>query len=203
MNDPRPRAGNGKLKPREEQFCAEYVVDFVGSAAARRAGVPEKGAKVWACRALAMEPIQERIAELMAKRAERTGITGDRVIAELGCVGFSRVTDFMRITKDGEPAIDLSDLTDDQKAAIAEVTVEDFTSGRGDDAREVRRVRFKLHNKVDALVNLGRHLGIFEKDNKQRVPLNEAERLAKVDAEIEEAMRGGDSQSGEPASDKD
>jgi hypothetical protein len=45
---------------------------------------------------------------------------------------------------DGYPVLDYSELTRDQAAALVEVTVEDFKDGRGDDARDVRRVKFKL-----------------------------------------------------------
>jgi len=41
------------------------------------------------------------------------------------------------------------------------VTVKDYVEGRGEDAREVKRVRFKLADKRAALVDLGRHLGMF------------------------------------------
>ena len=43
----------------------------------------------------------------------------------------------------------------------APVLSEDFVNGRGDDAREVRRVKFKLADKIAALEKLGRHLGMF------------------------------------------
>jgi hypothetical protein len=56
----------------------------------------------------------------------------------------------------------LSKLTRDQAAALAEVTVDDFVDGRGENARAVKRVKFKLHDKRAALVDLGRHIGIFQ-----------------------------------------
>lgn len=180
------------LTPKQEQFCREYLIDLNATQAAIRAGYSAKTAQQQGSRLLLNVVIAARIAELKGDRAERAAakleITADRVLEELARIGFSRVTDYMRITSDGEPAIDLSNLTDDQKAAIAEVTVEDFTEGRGEDARDVRRVRFKLHSKPDALRDLGRHLGIFEKDNAQRAPRLEAERMAAIDAEIEEMM---------------
>ena len=55
----------------------------------------------------------------------------------------------------------MSKLTREQAAAIGEVTVEDFTDGRGEGARDVRRVKFKLADKRGALVDLGRHFGLF------------------------------------------
>jgi hypothetical protein len=57
------------------------------------------------------------------------------------------------------------------------VNVENFIDGRGEDARAVRRVRFKLYDKRAALVDLGRHLGFFEMKREQ------AETTAEVDIE--------------------
>jgi hypothetical protein len=47
------------------------------------------------------------------------------------------------------------------------VTVEDFLDHRGEEARSVRRVKFKLHDKLGALDKLGRHLGLFDAKHKQ------------------------------------
>ena len=62
--------------------------------------------------------------------------------------------------------LDVSSLTRDQAAALAEVTVEDFVDRCGEDAHAVKRVKFKLHDKRAALVDLGRHLGLFETKRK-------------------------------------
>jgi len=51
------------------------------------------------------------------------------------------------------------------------VTVEDFLDHRGEEARSVRRVKFKLHDKRAALVDLGRHLGLFVDKHKPDVPV--------------------------------
>jgi phage terminase small subunit len=82
-------------------------------------------------------------------------------------IGFASMGDYMKSTPEGDPYLDFSTLTPDQKAALAEVTV-DFVDGRGENARAVKRVKFKLHDKQAALVSLGRHLGLF--DPKKREP---------------------------------
>ena len=41
------------------------------------------------------------------------------------------------------------------------MTIEDFKDGRGDDTRDVRRVKFKLADKRAALVDIAKHLGMF------------------------------------------
>ncbi len=83
------------------------------------------------------------------------------MIRELAKIGFANMLDYITIGKDGDPYVDLSKLTREQAAAIGEVTVEDFTDGRGEDARDVRRVKFKLADKRGALVDLGRYFGLF------------------------------------------
>jgi phage terminase small subunit len=71
------------------------------------------------------------------------------------------MADYMRATENGDPYLDFSNLTRDQAAALVEVTVEDFTEGRGEHSRDVRRVKFKLADKRAALVDIGRHLQMF------------------------------------------
>jgi phage terminase small subunit len=71
------------------------------------------------------------------------------------------MADYMRAGPSGDPFLDFSSLTRDQAAALVEVTVDDYVDGRGENARDVRRVKFKLADKRAALVDLGRHLGIF------------------------------------------
>jgi hypothetical protein len=45
---------------------------------------------------------------------------------------------------------------------LHEVTVEDYVEGHGENARAVKRVKFKPHDKLGALDKLGRHLGLFD-----------------------------------------
>ena len=69
--------------------------------------------------------------------------------------------DYMKIGPDGDPVLNFAKLTRNQAAALVEVTVEDFLDGRSEDAREVRKVKFKLADKRGALDLLGKHLGLF------------------------------------------
>ncbi len=150
------------MTPKQARFCDEYVVDYCASDAVRRAGFADKNAKQMGHLLLKKPEIKVRIAELQAEQADRTRISADRVLAELARIGFANMKDFMAIGPDGDPVLDFSKLTREQAAALVEVTVEDFKDGRGEDAREVRRVKFKLADKRAALVDLGRHLGMFK-----------------------------------------
>jgi|GEM_PF-629860 len=150
-----------KLTPKQEMFAEEFLIDLNATQAAIRAGYSKKTARFIGAENLTKPNIAVAIQKAMAERGKRTEIEADAVIRELAKIGFANMLDYITIGKDGDPYVDLSKLTREQAAAIGEVTVEDFTDGRGEDARDVRRVKFKLADKRGALVDLGRHFGLF------------------------------------------
>jgi len=107
------------------------------------------------------EQVSNRVKEILTVAADKCGVTIERVMAELAKIGFSNMADYMRVGPDGDPVLDFSALSRDQAAALVECTVEDFKDGRGEDVRDVRRVKFRLADKRAALVDLGKHLGMF------------------------------------------
>ena len=153
------------LNVKQEKFVQEIFKGTPGAKAYRAAGYKpstEMIASISASQLLNSAKVQTRLQELQGKVAEKTGITIERVLAELAKIGFANMGDYFRVGHDGDPVVDFSKLTDEQKAAIQEITVEDFYEGRGEDARQVRRVKFKLHDKKGALVDIGKHLGMFK-----------------------------------------
>lgn len=150
-----------KLTSKQERFCREYVIDLNGTQAAIRAGYSEDSARAIACENLTKPDIAARVAELMKERADKTDITAEKVLRELALLGFANMQDYMRGGGDGDPYLDFSQLTREQAAALQEVTVEDYTEGRGEDSRSVKRVKFKLADKRAALFDIGKHLGMF------------------------------------------
>ncbi|MGB0697611.1 MAG: terminase small subunit [Rhodospirillaceae bacterium] len=149
------------LSPKQQRFVDEYLIDLNATKAAVRAGYSEASASSYGTRLRQTPEIAEAIATALAARAQRTEITQDQVVQELARLAFANMADYMRINEDGDPYLDLSQLNRDHAAAITEATVEDFLSGRGKDAREVRRVKIKLADKRGPLVDLGKHLGMF------------------------------------------
>lgn len=150
------------LNDKQRRFVEEYLKDLNATQAAIRAGYSTKTAGSQAFDLLKKPEIQEAITEAMKRRETRTAITQDKVLKELAKIGFSNMADYMRVGEDGDPYLDFSKLDRDQAAALVEVTVEDFKDGRGEDARDVRRVKFKLADKRAALVDIGKHLGMFK-----------------------------------------
>jgi phage terminase small subunit len=150
-----------QITQKQTRFVAEYLTDLNGTQAAIRAGYSAKTAQEQGSRLLSNVMVAAAIEAAQEARAHRTGVTADRVVAELAKIGFANMADYMKATPGGDPYFDFSALTRDQAAALCEVTVEDFKDGRGEESRDVRRVKFKLADKRAALVDLGRHLGLF------------------------------------------
>ena len=180
-----------KLSPKQERFVQEYLIDLNAAQAAIRAGYAAKTARVIGHENLKKPDIAAAIEKARAERAERAKLTVDMVVDELRKIAFASMGDYMKSTPEGDPYLDFSTLTADQKAALAEVTVEDFVDGRGKDARAVKRVKCKLHDKQAALVSLGRHLGLFDpkklepvklEPNIEQIRANILDRLARIAA---------------------
>jgi len=94
-------------------------------------------------------------------------------------ITFGGISRFMRVSPDGDPIIDLSQCTPEDLGLLAEATVEAFTEDRGEDARDLRRIKIKPENKLAALAALGKQLGLGEKAEEKSVC-----RLAQAIAEI-------------------
>lgn len=173
------------LTPKQQKFVQEYLIDLNATQAAIRAGYAATGAAVEGVRLLRKAKIQEALANAQKNLAKETGITAERVLRELALLGFANMADYMRVGAEGDAVLDFSRLTREQAAALAEVTVEDFKDGRGEDARDVRRIKFKLADKRAALVDIGKHLGMFIDRKEVRTgPLDE-----KTDAELDAIIR--------------
>ena len=78
-----------KLNERQEAFCQEFILDFNATRAAEASGYSPKTSRQMGSENLSKPYIQQRIAELTAKRAKRTEITADRVVQELAKFAFA------------------------------------------------------------------------------------------------------------------
>ena len=77
------------LTPKQTRFVQEYLIDLNATQAAIRAGYSAKTAFAIGHENLSKPNIAAAITEAQAKRAERAEITADRVLEELGEIGFA------------------------------------------------------------------------------------------------------------------
>ena len=138
------------LNEKQKRFVSEYIIDLNAKQAAIRAGYSPKGAEPQASRLLSNAKIQVEIAKAMEDRGKRTGITQDRVLAELSAIAFAKATDYVEVDDDGSAKIKpTAELTEEQKKAIA--SIKEGANG----------IEIKLTDKTKALEMLSRHLGLF------------------------------------------
>ena len=148
------------LTAKQERFAQEYAVDFNGTRAALRAGYSPASARSASVSNMQNPTVRAAVDAVRAAMRAHFSIDATDVLAEIHALATSNMADYHRLTKDGEPLIDLTALTRRQTAAIAELQVEDFMDGRGKDQRQVRRVRIKLADKLPALIALARMCGV-------------------------------------------
>jgi phage terminase small subunit len=80
-------------------------------------------------------------------------ITVERVLQELALIAFADLADFVTWTPTQVTVRDVAQVDAQKRRALAEV-VQTVTRDGG-------TIRVKLHNKLDALEKLGKHLGLF------------------------------------------
>ena len=162
-----------ELNPRRKVFCEEWIIDFNGKQAAIRAGYSPKTANEQASRLLTDVNVQLYIKELMEKRQDRTNITQDMVVQEFAKIAFIDIRDFYcDIT--GE-LLQPSELPDHAAKAVSSFKMNIITTRPGKNGKpdiEESIAEYKLWNKEKSLEALGKHTGVFEKDNKQKQPIN-------------------------------
>lgn len=110
--------------------------------------------------------------------AETLKISAQHVFDELVKIGFSNVQDFF---DEADRFVGVNGLTRQQAAAVSSLEIETYEEPGAGDAdqrqepqahggalsrakakpRQVKRIKFKLHDKRAALVDLGKHFGLF------------------------------------------
>lgn len=150
-----------KLNPKQERFCQEYLIDLNATAAAKRAGYSAKTAMEQGYQLLRNTSVQKHVAELKKQRREANEATAQKVVEELAKIAFSDIRNLFNVNNSLSK---VNDLGKDITAAIASIKVYE-EKNQGVLIGETKEI--KLYDKLKALELLGRHFGIFEKDNTQ------------------------------------
>lgn len=154
-------ARNNPLTAKQARFVEEYLIDLNAAAAARRAGYSVKMADRIGFQLLEKTRIQAAIQAAQLARSARTGITADRVIAEIAKVAFADPRNVMTWGPGGVRLIDSATLSEIDVAMIAEVSETRSESGGS--------LKVKLHSKLDALEKLAKHVGIYDRQVEQDI----------------------------------
>ena len=147
-----------KLTPRQALFIEEYLKDLNATAAYIRAGYRGRGnsAEANAARLIRNDKVAAAIEVAKKERAERTKITQDDVLKELGRIAFFDIG--RAFTPDGvlKP---LDEMDEDTRRALAGLEVVSLTSD-GEHVGTLKKV--KIADKLGALGKLAQHLGMLD-----------------------------------------
>lgn len=145
------------MTPKQLRFIGEYLTDLNATQAAIRAGYSRKRADAIGYENLRKPEIVAAISERMKDREQRTEVTQDKTLRELARIAFFDPRALFR--SDGAP-IPIAELDADTAAAIASFDV-------GLDGS----IKYRFCDKNSALDKLAKHLGMYEKHNQQKNPL--------------------------------
>jgi phage terminase small subunit len=148
------------MTPKQERFVEEYICDLNATQAAIRAGYAAGSADVEGVRLLGNASVAIAIQDAKKARSERTAITADRVAREFAKVGRSDVRKLF--TREGalKP---IHEMDDDTAASISsiEVVTRSIPGADGEPARVEYSHKIRTYDKITALTQLARHLGMF------------------------------------------
>lgn len=142
----------------QKRFCEEYVIDYHITNAAKRAGYQGDNVKATGWQVLQLPEVQDYIEELQVEASKRCQITKDEWLNEWKSLGFSNIQDYINSDLSIK---DLSTVKNPKAIKSIKKSVTEFDGG------EKTVVEFALHDKPQALMNIGKHLGWYAADNEQ------------------------------------
>ncbi len=147
-----------QLAERQKRFVEEYPIDRNATQAALRSGYAAKTAQSQGARLLKNAMVRAAIDARVAELSRAKGITVERVLEELGILGFIDMRDFVTFEEGGQVMLDWSHMPESASRAIQEITQEEYAEGKGKAKRVIRKTKFKLHPKTPALQLIAQHL---------------------------------------------
>jgi phage terminase small subunit len=151
-----------------KRFADKYFETLNASLSAEYAGFAADSSKQEGWRLLQRDDIQEYISRLQTLLAEKTGISQQKVLQEIAKIAFSDIRKYYQDDNNLKP---ICDLDDNEAAALASVKSYEETMP-GTDIIVGFNKEIKMYDKLAGLEKLARHLGLYEKDNDQRKPIN-------------------------------
>lgn len=139
------------LPSRMKRFADSYMEQGGIKMAAIAAGYSPKTASSIGWRLIRREDVQAYIKAESEYDQITTGITRRNWLLQQKVVGYSDISDYMEFGPDGVTLKKSDEIPPDLLKAISEIS-ETVTKDGG-------TVRFKLHNKLDALKMIGEHFG--------------------------------------------
>jgi phage terminase small subunit len=143
-----------ELTNKQLLFCKEYLLDLNATASAVRAGYSKATAKEQGYELMKKQHVQDKIKEFNEERMRRVQVDADYVLQELLSIAQDDIKNYLDYVVEpitGHVSILLKDSTNVNTKNISELSFSKDGS-----------LKFKRYSRENALIQLGRHLGLFE-----------------------------------------
>ncbi len=180
------------ITEKQKAFVEEYLVDLNATRAYKaiyKNCKKDETAQVNASRLLRNAKVSAYLAQRQKELQKRTEVTQESVLSELAAIAFADVADYVQVIDEGGlPMVCLTptkDIPASKRAAIAGIK-------QGNNGIEV-----KLHNKLDALDKLGRHLGLFKEHDQDLEEIADDGFIEALSGKLGEVWNGADTEAGD------
>lgn len=149
------------LTGKQALFVREYLVDLNATQAALRAGYSDG---TYGRQLLKKPHVADELERARRKLERHTEVTAERVLKELARIGFADIRDLFEWDEESATFVPSRDLSEAEAAAIGQIKAETTTFRRIDGTVETQvKLEIKTHDKLGALREIGKHLGIAER----------------------------------------
>jgi len=139
---------------RHESFIQYYLVSLNAADAARRAGYSVKTAKTIGSKLLTNVDLQDRVQALVAERNQKIGIDAEKIVQDL-----------MQIKDRCMQSVPVMVWNAALKRYVEKTVIVEDEDGN----KTAKTVyQFDAHSAIKSLDLLGKHVGLYEKDNRQK-----------------------------------
>ncbi|MEM1135727.1 MAG: terminase small subunit [Bacteroidota bacterium] len=146
------------LTDKQKKFCEYYILHWNGARAVIQAGFAKSGATVEAARLLKNEKVCKYLKELRTDIESKLEVSRFRNVQELSKIAYSSVGD---VFEEGYTLKDFEKLSDNAKACIKDIQVEERKSKAG--VKEIK-VRIRMYDKISAIQEINKIMGYNEPD---------------------------------------
>lgn len=170
------------LTAKQTLFCAEYLIDMNGAAAARRAGYSEKTADAIAMELLRKTSVAAEVKRLMEERSARVKMDADALLLRLVQEANADVSDIFDEDGTLKPVWKWPEVW--RRGLIAGIEIEKLYEGRGKERVQVGTLtKVKISDRVRRLELIGKHVGV--QAFKEKVEHSVADPLADLLAQVQ------------------